>query len=95
MLRSPSCGEQPRGDQERVAGQEEAHHQAGLCEDDEDQPVEADEPDQFRDVVDGSEELLDQLHAARSCRAGRERRKQWIIAEAARTAAGPAGTGTV
>ncbi len=49
-------GKQARRDQQRVAGQEEADEQAGLGEDDEDEAVEADDPNQFGDVVDGGEE---------------------------------------
>ena len=54
--------EQPRRDEQRVARQEEPDEQPGLGEHDQDEADEADETDQLGDVVDGGEEILDEVH---------------------------------
>src|SRR6185503_16175926 len=54
--------EEPGGDEQRIARQEETEEQARLREDDQRQPHLADNPDQLRHVVDRFEELLDEIH---------------------------------
>src|SRR5262245_37747345 len=54
--------EQARRDQQRIPGQKEPDEQSGLGKDDDDQPVEADDPDKFGDVVDVREELVNEVH---------------------------------
>ena len=80
--------EEAGGDQQRVAGQEEPDHEAGLGEDDEDEAEEAADPDQLGNVVDGPEEVLDQFqHAGRSpCRGPRRPAETEIIDQRRRIA---------
>ena len=54
-------GEEPGGHEQRVAGQEEAHHEAGLGKDDDHQAEKAADPDQLGDVVEGAKEVLNQV----------------------------------
>ena len=67
MSSRPPGREDARGDEQRVAGQEEAHEQPGLGEHDRNQAGKADPANQLGNVVDVVDEpvddVLDEIHA--------------------------------